>query len=243
MVANGISQACCSALHPRLNHESKMALNRNIPRSGTVPETKKWGPADAGPHRTQTSKGGLFGTRVLGVVHRITLVTESFPVHAATTVVTIEAAESVLFLGDHMIYAPVHLCRGKIILAAIRNAAGFHAETSRFVPVKIAPVAAITKNLGGDEILVLLVVDLLAAMNLEREDLGRFILDVPFGVGETGDLGRINFVAALVRTGRSIVPEIFRDDILAPLEVPLLFVICVLPIFISLFLVAVSSGR
>jgi hypothetical protein len=58
--------------------------------------------------------------------------------------------------------APVHFGWSKVVLAAVGRTAGFHAETSSLVPVEVAPVSAVAKNLGSDEILVLLIVNLLA---------------------------------------------------------------------------------
>ncbi len=83
-------------------------------------------------------------------------------------------------MGD----GPVHVGRGKIILAGVVHAHQLGAETGSQVPVELGPIAAFAKGLGLDQIVVDGVVDLLGLVDFEGADLGDRVADVALGLGD-----------------------------------------------------------
>src|SRR3990172_1542905 len=157
----------------------------------------------------------LHGPHLLGIA----LVAELFPVQPAGLTVAVNALERLVFRNDHVVDAPEHLRLNEAVAAAVGKSACSHAVRDGLLPVHVLPVAA--EGVRGHKVVVLRVIGLFSAHDLEGIDLCFFVLDASDGPGDVHDLFGVYFLAEQIALGFAVVPGVGRDNVLRPLELAL----------------------
>jgi len=118
------------------------------------------------------------------------------------------ALQGPVFGCDHVGQGPVHGGLGEPVLPAVLQPGQRLGQTCGLVPVELAPVATRSHRLRGEKIVVGAVVELVAAMHLERPDLRAIIVNVAQGIVDVGHPGGVDRIAFQVAGGPAVVPVV-----------------------------------